>query len=46
VSIAMVLFLLGATTYVIVNALNATNRLRESVAIHIMLRDDLSTEQT
>jgi cell division transport system permease protein len=46
VSIAMVLFLLGATTWVIINALNATNRLRESVAIHIMLKDGLSTEQT
>jgi cell division transport system permease protein len=46
VSIAMVLFLLGTTTYLILNALNATDRLRESVVIHIMLDDGLSTEQT
>ena len=46
VSIAMVLFLLGATTYLILNALNATDRLRESVVIHIMLDDGLSAEQT
>jgi cell division transport system permease protein len=46
VSIAMVLFLLGSTTYLILNALNATNRLRESVVIHVMLKDGLSVEQT
>ncbi len=46
VSIAMVLFLLGATTYLILNAMNATDRLRESVVIHVMLRDGLSVEQT
>jgi cell division transport system permease protein len=46
VSISMVLFLLGATTYLILNALNATDRLRESVVIHLMLKDGLSTEQT
>ncbi len=45
VSIAMVLFLMGATTYLILNVLNATNRLRESVVIHVMLADGLSTEQ-
>jgi cell division transport system permease protein len=42
----MVLFLLGATSYLIVNALNATNMLRESVVIHVMLGDELSDEQT
>ena len=46
VSIAMVLFLLGATTYLILNALNVTDRLRESVVIHIMLSDGLTEEQT
>ena len=46
VSIAMVLFLLGATTYMILNALNVTNRLRESVVIHVMLDDGLTVEQT
>jgi cell division transport system permease protein len=42
----MVLFLLGATAYLIINALNATDRLRESVVIHIMLEDGLTEEQT
>ncbi len=46
ISIAMVLFLLGSTTYLILNALKATERLRESVVIHVMLRDGLPAEQT
>ncbi len=46
VSIAMVLFLLGSTTYLILNALRATERLRESVVIHVMLEDGLTPEQT
>jgi cell division transport system permease protein len=46
VSIAMVLFLLGATTWLILNALNATQRLREGVVLHVMLADGLTVEQT
>ncbi len=46
VSIAMVLFLLGSVTYLILNALNITNRLKESVTIHVMLDDGLSDELT
>lgn len=46
VSIAMVLFLLGATTYLIINVLSATDRLRESVVIHVIVRDGLSDEKT
>ncbi len=46
VSIAMVLFLLGSVTYLILNALNVTNRLKESVTIYVMLEDGLSDEQT
>jgi cell division transport system permease protein len=46
VSIAMVLFLVGSTIYLIVGALRATQRLRESVVIHVMLSDSLSAEQT
>ncbi len=46
VSISMVLFLLGSTTYLILNALKATERLRESVVIHVMLDDGLTEEQT
>ncbi len=45
VSIAMVLFLLGAVTYLVLNALNATNRLRESVMINVMLADGLPEEE-
>ncbi len=41
VSIAMVLFLLGSVCYLILNALDVTNRLRESIAIHVMLKDGL-----
>jgi cell division transport system permease protein len=46
VSIAMVLFLLGSVAFLILNALNATNRLKESVVIYVMLSDGLSEEQT
>ncbi len=46
VSIAMVLFLLGSVTYLILNALNVTNRLKESVTIYVMLDDGLDDEQT
>ncbi len=46
VSIAMVLFLLGSVTYLILNALNVTDRLRESVTIYVMLEDELSSEKT
>lgn len=43
ISIAMVLFLLGATAYLILNALNASNRLKENIALNVMLN---STTQT
>ena len=46
VSIAMVLFLLGSVTYLILNALNVTNRLKESVTIYVMLEDGLDDDQT
>jgi cell division transport system permease protein len=39
VSIAMVLFLLGSVSYLILNALTATDKLKESVAIYVMLGD-------
>jgi cell division transport system permease protein len=41
----MVLFLLGATSYMILNALAATDRLRASVVVYVMLADGLPTEQ-
>jgi len=43
ISIAMVLFLLGAVGYLIINAMMATQRLRESVTINVMLRDGLES---
>lgn len=46
VSIAMVLFLLGSVSFLIVSALDATDRLRESVTIYVMLDDGLTDEQT
>lgn len=46
VSIAMVLFLLGSVTYLILNAMNITDRLKESVTIYVMLDDGLTDEQT
>lgn len=46
ISIAMVLFLLGSVSYLILNALNATQRLKESVTIFVMLSSDRTEEQT
>lgn len=46
VSIAMVLFLLGSVSFLILNALNVTDRLKESVTIYVMLDDGLTDEQT
>jgi cell division transport system permease protein len=46
VSIAMVLFLLGSVTYLIINVLNLTDRLSESVTIHAMLSDDVTGMET
>ena len=37
VSIALVLFLLGAVGYLILGALNASDRLKESVSVYVML---------
>ena len=40
VSIALVLFLLGSVGYLILNALSATDRMKESMAVYVMLEDD------
>ena len=45
VSIALVLFLLGSVSYLIINALNATDRLRESVTMYVMLKGGATDEQ-
>ena len=46
VSIAMVLFLLGSVTYLILGALDITQRLKESITIFVMLDDGLTDERT
>ncbi len=45
VSIAMVLFLLGAVSFLIINSLRASDRLKESISVYVMLRDDVTDEQ-
>lgn len=45
VSIAMVLFLLGSVGYLILSLMNATDRMKENVAVHVMLRDGLSDDE-
>lgn len=44
VSIALVLFILGAVSYVTLSAVNAAEALRERVVISVELADDLSME--
>lgn len=39
VSIALVLFLLGSVGYLILNALNVTDKMKESVSVYVMLSD-------
>ncbi|MDR2885829.1 MAG: permease-like cell division protein FtsX [Rikenellaceae bacterium] len=40
-SIALVLFLLGTVGYLILNAISATDRMKESVTVNVMLKDNL-----
>ncbi len=40
-SIALVLFLLGTVGYLIINAVSATNHIRESITVNVMLKSDL-----
>lgn len=44
-SVALVLFLLGSVGYLILNAISATDRMRESVTVYVMLKDGLEDEQ-
>ncbi len=44
VSVALVLFLLGGVGYLIVGALGATQRLQESMTVHVMLKNDIAEE--
>lgn len=45
VSVALVLFLLGSVGYLILNAMGATQRMKESVTVYVMLKNDLTSEQ-
>lgn len=44
ISVAMVLFLLSSVSYLILNALSATQSIKESVVIHMILNDKLPQE--
>lgn len=46
VSIALVLFLLGAVGYLILGALGATQRLKENVTVYVMLEEGVSAEDS
>lgn len=45
VSIAMVLFLLGSVSYLILSLMNASNRMKENVEVNVMLANGLSKEE-
>ena len=45
VSIALVLFLLGTVGYLILNAMLATQRMKENVTVYVMLQPDATDEQ-
>lgn len=44
VSITLVLFLLGSVSYLILSAVDATDRMKESVAVYVMLEEELSQQ--
>ncbi|MFI3331293.1 MAG: permease-like cell division protein FtsX [Rikenellaceae bacterium] len=44
-SVALVLFLLGSVGYLIINAISATDRIKESVSVFVMLKNDLGDEK-
>lgn len=46
VSIALVLFLLGAVGYLILGALGATQRLKENVTVYVMLKEGIAPEDS
>ena len=45
ISIALVLFLLGSVGYLILNAVRATDLMKENVAIHLMIKQGTSDER-
>lgn len=44
VSISLVLFLLGSVGYLILSAMGATERMKESIAVYVMLKDGTGEE--
>lgn len=44
VSISLVLFLLGSVGYLILSAMGATEKMKESIAVYVMLKDGTSEE--
>ena len=46
ISVALVLFLLGGVGYLILNAVKATERMKESITIYVMLQDNVDSERT
>lgn len=46
ISISLVLFLLGGVGYLIMGALNASQQLKENMAVYVMLKSDVTPEQT
>lgn len=46
ISIALVLFILGATFYLIMNAMAASDKMKESFMMHVMLKSDVSEDKT
>lgn len=45
VSVSLVLFLVGAVGYLILNARKATTAIRENIAVSVLLRDDIGPEK-
>lgn len=45
VSISLVLFLLGSVGYLILSAMGATDRMKESIAVYVMLKDGLGDDE-
>ena len=45
VSIALVLFLLASVSYLIISAMSATDRMKENITVHVMLKGGMKQDQ-
>lgn len=45
ISIALVLFLLGSVGYLILSALDVTDKMKENISVYVMLKDNTTEEQ-